>query len=175
MSSKQKGAISTLSGKSLKLGDHFTYLGSNISSTESDVNIRRAKALTTIERLSILSKSDMSYKIKWDFFQVVTVSIILYGCTTWTQTKHMEKKLDGNYWRILRAVLKKYWKQRPSPPPKAAVRPTRPHSTNHPSKANKISCWRSKRRSLMDFSTWTYQYRLTSNDLYTLVQCRHMM
>ena len=36
---KQKGAISSLSYKPLKLGDQFTYLGSNISSTEMDVNI----------------------------------------------------------------------------------------------------------------------------------------
>ena len=25
------------------------------------------------------------------------MSIMLYGCTTWLLTKHMEKKLDGNY------------------------------------------------------------------------------
>ena len=36
---KQDRAISTLNGKPLKLIDLFTYLGSNISSTESDVNI----------------------------------------------------------------------------------------------------------------------------------------
>ena len=35
---KQKGTISTLSGKPLKLVDQFTYLSSNISSTESNVN-----------------------------------------------------------------------------------------------------------------------------------------
>ena len=34
---KQEGAISTLSGRPLKLEDKFSYLGSNISST--DVNI----------------------------------------------------------------------------------------------------------------------------------------
>ena len=36
---KQKGALSTL-----KLVDHFTYLSTNISSTESNVNIRLVKA-----------------------------------------------------------------------------------------------------------------------------------
>ena len=36
---KQEGAISTLSGKPLKLVDKFTYFSSIISSTESDVNI----------------------------------------------------------------------------------------------------------------------------------------
>ena len=44
--------------------------------------------------------------MKCSFFQAV-VSILLYGCTTWTLTKRMEKKLDGNYTRMLRAILNK--------------------------------------------------------------------
>ena len=38
------------------------------------------------------------------------MSILLYGCTTWTLTKRMEKKLDGNYTRMLRAILNKFWR-----------------------------------------------------------------
>ena len=53
MCCKQKGTISILSGLLLKLVDQFTYLGSNISSTESDVSIRLAKAWNAIDRLSI--------------------------------------------------------------------------------------------------------------------------
>ena len=34
-----KGAISTLTGMPVKLKDQFTYLNSNISSTERDINI----------------------------------------------------------------------------------------------------------------------------------------
>ena len=34
-------------------------------------------------------------KIKCSFFQAVVVSILLYRCTTWTLTKHMERKIDG--------------------------------------------------------------------------------
>ena len=37
--SKQKGRVSTLSDKPLKLVDQFAYLSSNITSTESDINI----------------------------------------------------------------------------------------------------------------------------------------
>ena len=37
--------------------------------------------------------------MKRSFFQAVVVSILLYGCTTWTLTKRMEKKLDGDYTR----------------------------------------------------------------------------
>ena len=41
-------------------------------------------------------------------------SILLYGCTTWTLSKIMEKKLDGNYTRMLRAILGKSWRQNPT-------------------------------------------------------------
>ena len=34
----QTGDISTLNGSSLKLVDKFTYLGSSVSSTETDIN-----------------------------------------------------------------------------------------------------------------------------------------
>ena len=80
-------AISTLRDKPLELADQFTYLGNNISSTESDVNIRLLKAReNAFERLLIIWKSDFSDKRKPDFFQAVTVSILLYGCTTLTLT-----------------------------------------------------------------------------------------
>ena len=39
--------------------------------------------------------------MKCSFFQAVVVSILLYGCTTWMLTKCMEKKLDGNFTRML--------------------------------------------------------------------------
>ena len=35
------------------------------------------------------------------------MSILLYGCTTLTLTKWLEKKPDGNYTRMLRAILNK--------------------------------------------------------------------
>ena len=90
--------------------DQLTFLGSNISSTESDVKICLAKTWTTIDRLSVTCKSDLPDKIKRDFFHAVAVSILLYGCTIRTQTKSIEKKLDGNYLRMLCTVLNKFWK-----------------------------------------------------------------
>ena len=38
----------------------------------------------------------------------------MYGYTTWTLTKRMEKKLDNNYTRMLRAILNKSWRQHPT-------------------------------------------------------------
>ena len=52
--------------------------------------------------------------IKRSFFQAAVVSILLYGCTIWTLTKWLEKTLDGNYTRMLRAILNKSWWQHPT-------------------------------------------------------------
>ena len=64
--------------------------------------------------LSIIWKSDLTDKMKRSFFQAAVVSILLYGCTTWTLTKRLERRLDGNYTRMLRAVLNKSWRQHPT-------------------------------------------------------------
>ena len=54
MFQKREKAMSTLSGKSLKLVEQLTYLGFNISSTES---IR--KTLNAVVRLLIIWKSNL--------------------------------------------------------------------------------------------------------------------
>ena len=78
--------------------------------TEKDINTRLVKAWTANDSLSVIWKSDLTDKIKRSFSQAAVVSILLYGCTTWTLTKCMEKKLDGNYTRKLQAILNKsYW------------------------------------------------------------------
>ena len=110
----QTGDISTLDGTSLKLVDKFAYLGSSVSSTEKDIDTRLTKAWTAIDRLSIIWKSDLTDKMKCSFFQAAVVSILLYGCTTWTLTKRLKKKLDGNYARNLRVILNKSWRQHPT-------------------------------------------------------------
>ena len=55
----------------------------------------------------------ISDRIKEDFFQAIAVSILLYGGIIWMLMKGMEKKLDGNYTRMLHAILNKSWKQHP--------------------------------------------------------------
>ena len=110
----QRGDISRLNGSSLKLVDKFTYQGSSVSSTETDINTQLVKAWTAIDRLSVIWKSNLTNKIKHSFFQTTIVSILLYGCTTWTLTKCVEEKLDGNYTRMLWTILIKSWRQHPT-------------------------------------------------------------
>ena len=114
MGYNQTDDISTVDGTPLKLVDKFTYLGSSVASTEKDIDTRLTKARTVINGLSIIWKSDLTDKMKRSFFQAAVVSILQYGCTTWTLTKRLEKKLDGNYTRILRAILNKSWRQHPT-------------------------------------------------------------
>ena len=92
----------------------FTDLWSSVASTEKDIDTRLTKAWTAINRLSIIWKSDLTDKMKRSFFQAAVVSILLYGCTTWTLIKRLKKKLYGNYTRMLRAILNKSWRQHPT-------------------------------------------------------------
>ena len=154
----QTGNIATLDGASLKLVDKFTYLGSSISSTEKDIDTRLTKAWTAIDRLSIIWKSDLADKMKRSFFQAAVVSILLYGCTTWTLTKRLERSLDGNYTRMLRAVLNKSWRQHPTrlqlyghlPPITKTIQVRRTRHAGH--------CWRSKDELISDVLLWTPTY-----------------
>ena len=154
----QTGDITTLDGTSLKLVDRFTYLGSSISSTKKDIDTLITKAWTAIDRLSIIWKSDLTNKMKHSFFQAVVVSILLYGCTTWTLTKWLKKKLVGNYTRMLRVILNKSWRQHPTrhqlyghlPPITKAIQVRRTRHAGH--------CWRSKDELISDLLLWTPAY-----------------
>ena len=152
------GDISTLDRTSLKLVDKFTYQGSSVSSTEKDIGTWLTKAWTAIDKQSIIWKSDLTVEMKRSFFLAAVVSILLYGCTTCTVTKRLEKKLDGNYTRMLRATLNKSWRQHPTrhqlygylPPITKTIHVRRTRHAGH--------CWRSKDELISDVLLWTPVY-----------------
>ena len=154
----QTGHIFTLDRTSLKLVDKFTYLGSSVSSTEKNIDTRLTKAWTSIDRLSIIWKSDLTDKMKRSFFQAAVVSILLYGCTSWTLTKRLKKKLDGNYTRMLQAILNKSWWQYPTrhqlfghlPPITETIQVRRTRHAGH--------SWWSKDELISDVLPWTPAY-----------------
>ena len=163
---KKKGNLKRKTNRSTKqhykdLLYKFTYLRSSVSSTEKDIDTRLTKAWTAIDRLSIIRKSDLTDKMKRSFFQAAVVSILLYGCTTWTLTKRLEKKLDGNYTRMLRAILNKSWRQHPTrhqlyghlPPITKTIQVRRTRHAGH--------CWRSKDELISDVLLWTTTYGQT--------------
>ena len=93
--------------------------------------------------------------MKRSFFQAAVTSILLYGCTTWTLTKRLEKKLDGNYTRMLRAILNKSWRQHPTkhqlyghlPPITKTIQVGRTRHAGH--------CWKSRDELIRDVLLWT--------------------
>ena len=95
--------------------------------------------------------------MKHSFFQAPVVSILLYGCTTWTLTKWLEKKLDSNY-TMLQAILKKSWRQHPTryqlyghlPPITKTIQVRRTRHAGH--------CWRSREELISDVHLWTPTY-----------------
>ena len=154
----QIGDISTLEETSLKLEDSFTYLRSSVSSTEKDIDTQLMKAWAAIDKLSIIWKSDLTDKMKCSFFLAVVVSIMLYGCTTWTLTKRLKKKLDGNYTRMLQAILNKSWQQHPTkhqlyghlPPITKTIQVRQTRHAGH--------CWRNRDALISDVLLWTPTY-----------------
>ena len=154
----QTGDISTLDRTSLKLVDKFTYLGSSVSSTEKDIDMRLTKGWTAIDKLSIIWKSDLTDKMKCSFFQAAVVLILLYECSGWTLTKWLEKKLDGNYTRMLRAILNKTWRQHPTkhqlyghlPPIMKTIQVRWTRHAGH--------CWSSRDELISDVLLWTPTY-----------------
>ena len=133
----------------------LSYLGSSVISTEKDIDTMLTKVWTAINRLSIIWKSDLTDKMKRSFFHAAVASILLYGCTTWTLTKRLEKKLDGNYTRMLRAILNKSWRQHPTrhqlyghlPPIMKTIQIRWTRHAGH--------CWRSRDELISDVLLWT--------------------
>ena len=170
----QTGNIATLDGASLKLVDKFTYLGSSVSSTEKDIDTRLTKAWTAIDRLSIIWKSDLTDKMKCSFFQAAVVSILLYGCTTWTLTKRLERKLDGNYTRMLSSI-KQVLAITPHETP--TIRTLAPHHENYTSQTNQTRGTllekqgrAHKRCTPVDPHIWMCKSRMTSTNLQQLCE-----
>ena len=93
--------------------------------------------------------------MKRSFFQAAVASILLYGCNTWTLTKRLEKKLDGNYTRMLHAILYKSWWQHPTIhqlyghllPITKTIQVRRTRHAGH--------CWRSRDELIRDVLLWT--------------------
>ena len=145
---------------------------SSVSSTEKDIDTRLTKAWRAIDRLSIIWKSDLTDKMKRSFFQAAVVSILLYGCTTWTLTKRLQRKLDGNYTRMLRAVLNKSWRQHPTRLQLYGHLP--PHHKNYTSQTNQTRGTllekqgrAHKRCTPVDRHIWMCKSRTTSMNLHT--------
>ena len=80
---------------------------------------------------------------------------------TWMLTKHMEKKLDSNYTRMLRVILNKFWRQHPTKqqlyghllPIMKTIQVRQTRYAGH--------CWRSGDKLISDIFLWTPSHKPT--------------
>ena len=106
----------------------------------------------------LLVRTELMFPFFLRFMQIVFISMSIYGCTTWTLTKQLEKKLDGNYTRMLRAILNKSWRQHLTkyqlyghlPPITKTIEVRRTRHAGH--------CWRSRDELISDILRWTPTY-----------------
>ena len=105
-----EGQLVTLQGHELDKVDDFTYLSSRITSSEKDIKVRIGKAWGALQKMNTIWKSNLKRELKISLFRTTVETILLYGATTWTLTKSLERKLDGVYTRMLRAALNISWK-----------------------------------------------------------------
>ena len=101
--------IKSLNGKNIKEVSYFKYLGSYIQSTEKYINIRLAKSWAALNEMNSIWKSRLPDKMKRNFFRVTVESMLIYGSGSWTLTKVLANRLNGNYTRMLRAILNRSW------------------------------------------------------------------
>ena len=135
----------------------------HLSETGRQIHLPRKKRLINRKRHRHtanegMDSSDLTDKMKCSFFQAAVISTLLYGCTTWTLTKRLEKKLDGNYTRMLQAMLNKSWRQHP----------TKHRLYGHLTPITKIiqvrltrharHSWRSRDELISDVLLWTPTY-----------------
>ena len=87
---------------------------------------------------------------------------VLNCCTAWTLMKRLQKKLDGNYTRMLPAVLNRSWKQHLTiqqlyghiPPISQTIQVRGARHTGH--------YWRSKAKLINNILPWTTTHGHTS-------------
>ena len=117
-----------------------------------DISTQEGTSLKLVDKFTYLGSSISSTK------KDIDASILLYGFTTWMLTKRLEKKLDGNYTRMLRAILNKSWQQHPTrhqlyghlPP---IIKTIQVRWIRHVG-----YCWRSKDKLISDVLLWTPTY-----------------
>ena len=151
----EKRDISTLIGGFLELVDKFTYLGSSVSSTENEINVRLVKAWTAIDKISIIWKSDSSDEIKHN----ILPSIGRVNSNIWMNHMDPDKayrdKSRQEITRMLRAILYKSWKQHPTKQQQYSHRPPFSKTIQIKQKRHGVYCGRIKDELISDVLLWT--------------------
>ena len=88
-----------LYGEHLEEVDEICYLGATITkdgTCETDIRIRLALATSAIVRLyTIWNSKQIQFMLKYNLYRTLVLSILTYGCETWTINAVMNKKIQA--------------------------------------------------------------------------------
>ena len=71
--------------------------------------MRKAQAWAALNKMDAIWKSKLGRKTKISLFSATVVSVLLYGCETWTLTAALEKKIQAFENKCLRKLLQISW------------------------------------------------------------------
>ena len=108
-STNDTSADITMNGEKLEEVSKFKYLGATLSkdgTSTAEVRIRIATATSAMARLSRLwTSSAISFSTKYRLYKSLVVSILLYGCETWTLLADTERRIQAFEHKCLRRLL----------------------------------------------------------------------
>ena len=101
-------------GKSLKVEEQFTYLGSTLSqdgSLDNEISLRLEKATKSFGQFEkrVWSQRGIKVHTKLAVYQASVLSVLLYASETWVVYRRHIKVLERFHQRCLRRILNVHW------------------------------------------------------------------
>jgi hypothetical protein len=96
----------TLNDESIARVENFKYLGANMISSAYDLTSRKGLARSAFWSLKDIWRAEhIQLHLKIGIYKTAVLSILLYGCETWTMTKQMDIEINGFHTNCLRIIL----------------------------------------------------------------------
>ena len=115
-STKDTPANISMNGQQLEEVDAFKYLGSTLTKdgrSTTEIKTRISIATSAMARLTKIWRSrDISFHTKMKLYKALIVSILLYGCESWTMTAETTKRVQTFETKCFRRLLGIPWQAR---------------------------------------------------------------
>ena len=106
----------TMNGQQLEEVDSFKYLGSTLTKdgrSTTEIKTRIGIAMAAMARLNKIWRSrDISFPTKLKLFKSLVLSILLYGCESWTMTADTTRRIQTFETKCYRRLLGISWLDR---------------------------------------------------------------
>ena len=105
-----------MDGKKLEEVSSFKYLEATLTkdgTCKTEICIQIATATALMARLTRVWKSNISFQTKFKLYKSLVISILLYGCETWTLLAETERRIQAFENKCLRKLLHiSYWEHK---------------------------------------------------------------